>query len=76
MLTAITEISLSVWLAMWIVGLLFLGVFIALLIIVLVKNHETRKIIEALLDASDKMTELDKDKLKDKLRDGTTPPKY
>ena len=42
----------------------------------IVKNYETRKIIEALLDASDKMSELDKDKLKDKLRDGTKPPKY
>lgn len=75
MLTAI-EISASLWIAMWVVGILFLGVFIALLIIMLVKNHETRKMIEALLDASDKMSQTDKDKLKDKLRDGTTPPKY
>lgn len=76
MLTSITEISIRLWTAMWVVGIIFLSVFIALLIIMLVKNHETRKIIEALLDASDKMSELDKGKLKDKLRDGTTPPKY
>lgn len=76
MLSAITEISLSLWVAMWVVGVVFLCIFIALLIVLIVRVYEQRKIIDALLDASKTMSELDKDKLLDKLRDGTTPPKY